>query len=227
MKRWVLVMAFCAAAASVHADVLHDYEGLEEGALGETFTLPGVTYRDANQVSGFWPDGEPFTPDEVGTQFIIENAELFYGDFPDFGSPVNVLTFGGAYIPGPDLSLGALASVWFDLDEPGTAASLDLGYYENGPWGGIEYVLDAVLAGETVASDSFVISDLGGRDNPAVRTMSVAGATFDSLHLYAIKDGSYTVPRGIIDDLAVTAIPEPAALALLLAAALGLRRRNG
>ena len=76
-----------------------------------------------------------------------------------------------------------------------------------------------------VGTDSFLISDLGGRDNPTFRTMSVSGVEFDSLHLSAWKNGNYTVPRGIIDDLTITAVPEPASAALVALLVLGLRRR--
>lgn len=218
---WVLMGVLCAAPAL--ADVLHTYEDLDEGFQGESLTLTGVTYRDVNNVSGFWPDGAPFGPDDVGRQLIVEKATAFYGDFPDYGSPVNSLTFGASYVPGDNLSIGALASVWMDLDVLSSAASFDLAFYENGPWGGIEYRLDAVLNGNVVASDSFVISDLGGRDNPQVTTLSVGGA-FDSLHLYALKNGDFTVPRGMIDDLTVTAIPEPGAWVLLAGGLLARRR---
>jgi hypothetical protein len=93
-----------------------------------------------------------------------------------------------------------------------STASLDLGYYENGPWGGIEYHLDALSSGQVVASDSFVISDLGGRDNPAVAVLSVSGATFDQLHLYATFADKYSMPRAIIDDLTIPLmVPRPSA----------------
>jgi Dockerin type I domain len=89
----------------------------------------------------------------------------------------------------------------------GNQAGLDIAFYENGPWGGIEYRLDALRNGQVVASDSFTISDLGGRDNATYETLAVGGATFDSLHLYAFLDGQYTAPRGMIDDLSIIAAP--------------------
>lgn len=215
---------FCGAAT---ADVFENYESFPEGFLGTSFANAGVSYRDANAVSGFYPDGIPFNDTELGNQFIIERATPFYGDFPGYGSPNNSLTFGSAFIPGDNLTIGALASAWMDLTDLSDSASLDIAFYENGPWGGIEYRLDAVRNGSVVATDSFVISDLGGRDNATYRTLSVSGATFDSLHLYASLNGSYTAPRGMIDDLAVRAVPEPASLVLLAAAGLLLARRRG
>ncbi len=216
-----------AIAPAAFGDALHTYEDLSEGPLGTTFAYEGATYRDANQVSGFFPDGLPFTPVDLGGEFLVEQADLFYFDFPGYGSPVNALTFGNAYIPGDNLTIGPLASVWIDLDEPANAASLDLAYYENGPWGGIEYVVDAVMNGAVVASDSFFIAnDDDGRDNPTFATMSVSGAVFDSLHVYALLNGEFTAPRGMIDDLSVTAVPAPASALALMLGVLPPRRRR-
>jgi hypothetical protein len=207
-----VVGAWCAAAP---ADVFHDYENFDEGDLGATVVHGGVTYRDVNTVGGVFPDGSTFVPGDLGSGLIVEDAGLFYLDFPSYGSPVNALTFGMAFIPGPNLTIGPLASTWMDLDEMSNAVSLDLAYYENGPWGGIEYVLEALAGGSVVATDSFMISDLGGRDNPTFSTMSISGAQFDQLHLYARLGDEFSAPRGMIDNLSITAVPEPVSFVLL------------
>ncbi len=222
-----VLLAFAALGTVSQADVFEDYEGFREGTLGESFASKGVAYHDANNVSGRFPDGVPFGPDELGNDFIIEQADVWYDEFPAFGSPVNTLTFGRAFITGPNLSLGPLASIWMSLDDPAQSASLDLGYLENGPWGGIEYRLDAVQDDVVVATDSFFISDLGGRDNGAFQTLSVAAGEFDQLHLYAMLNGEFTAPRGIIDDLSITNVPTPATAALLLGGMGLARRRRG
>jgi hypothetical protein len=201
LRIWAAVAVLLATASTALATTLViDYEDLTEGMQGDPFTHQGVTYHDLNTVGGVFPSGETFTP-QPDDQFVVENAGLFYGDFPAFGSPVNVLTFGTAYIPGDNLTIGPLSTVTMDLPEPATEASLDLGFYENGPWGGIVYHLDALLAGTVVASDALTIADGGGRDNPTWATLAVTGATFDQLHLYATYGGEYSMPRGMIDDL--------------------------
>lgn len=226
MRRTFVLAGILAVAGAAQADILHDYENLTEGFLGTSYSADGITYRDVNQVSGSFPDGSTFTPGDLGDQVVIENAGLFYNDFPTYGSPVNAMTFGSVFVPGENLSIGALASVYIDIAGGANAASFDLAYYENGPWGGIEYHLDAMNAGQVVASDFFAISDLGGRDNATFTTMSVSGATFDTLHLYATWNGGYSAPRGMIDNLDVSPVPEPATITVLGFAALAALRRR-
>lgn len=198
----LIALSLFATAASATTIVI-DYEDLTEGTQGDPLTHMGVTYHDLNNVSGVFPDGTTFDP-QPGDEFIVENAGLLYGDFPGYGSPVNALTFGIAYIPGENLTIGPLSTVTMDLDLPAVEASLDIAYYENGPWGRIEFHLDALDQGQVVAGDSFVISDLGGRDNPAVATLSVAASSFTQLHLYATYGDDYSMPRAMIDDLTLT-----------------------
>ncbi len=214
------------ASSSLAGASVQNYESFSEGFLGTSFSSGGVTYRDANPFSGFFPDGSPFAPEDLGNQFIIEDATFFFNDFPGYGSPDKVLTFGSAFVPGDNLSIGALSSVFMDLDTPSNAASLDLGFYENGPWGNIEFHLDGLLGNTVVASDSFTIANGGGRDNPAWRNMSVSGATFDKLHLYATWNGNYSGPRGMIDNLTLSPVPEPATMAVLGVGAVALIRKR-
>ncbi len=201
VQTWISVVVLLTAASTAPATTLViDYEDLAEGAQGDPFLHQSVTYHDLNTVGGVFPGGETFEP-QPGDEFVAENAGLFYGDFPEFGSPVNALTFGNAYIPGDNLTIGPLATVTMDLPGLATEASLDLGFYENGPWGGIVYHLDALLAGAVVASDELTIAGESDRDNPTWATLAVTGAAFDQLHLYATYGGEFSMPRGMIDDL--------------------------
>lgn len=224
--RLASVFVIGAASSSALGDVFSNYEDLSEGFKGQTFVHNGVTYRDVNNVSGFYPDGEPFGPNDNGRENIVERATVFYNDFPAYGSPVNTMTFGSSFVPGDNLSIGALASLWMDLPSLSNAASFDIGFYERGPWGGIQWRLDAVRNGSVVATDTITIASGGDRDNPTFDTMSISGVEFDKLHLYGWLNNNYTVPRGIIDDLTITAVPEPTTLGLLGAAGLLAARRR-
>jgi hypothetical protein len=200
---FAVAVAVASAPAARANTIVIDYEDLTEGPQGDPFSHMGVTYHDLNNVSGVFPDGSTFGP-QPDDEFILENAGAFYVDFPQYGSPVNALTFGIAYVPGDNLTIGPLSTVTMDLHGLVTEASLDIAFYENGPWGGIEFHLDGILGGQVVASTSYLISDLGGRDNPTFTTLSISGAAFDQLHLYATYGQDYSMPRGMIDDLTLT-----------------------
>ncbi len=217
-------MATIAALAGLSATALggvsvSTYDDLAEAFYGTEFHYNGVTYRDVNNVDGVFPDGGTFDAGDgingLGTTIIVENATLLYNDNPGFGSPNNGLTFGTSYVVGDNLSVGALSTVTMDLDVLADSASLEIAYYENGPWGGIEYHLDAISNGVVVASDSFSISDLGGRDNIAFGSLSVDGAVFGSLRLYATYNGEYSGPRALIDNLTISSIPAPSSVLAL------------
>jgi hypothetical protein len=180
------------------------YDDLTEGFLGETYAYNGVDYHDVNGIGGVFPDGSTFTPEDVGNQLIVENSTVFYADFPDFGSPPNTLTFGTSFVPGDNLTIGALVRVTMDLDAPASEASVDLAFYENGPWGGIVIHLDALDGDTVVASDELTIADGGDRDNPTTATFTVSAPSFTSLQLYSTYEGQPSAPRIMIDDLALT-----------------------
>jgi hypothetical protein len=231
MKRELIALLAAASAAPALADIsVSTYDDLAENFYGSSFHYNGVTYSNVNDQAGVFPDGNVIIPGDpifgLGDQVIVENATLLYNDFPDYGSANNALTFGTTYVVGDNLSLGALSTVTMTLDQVADFASLELAYYENGPWGGIVYHLDAFRNGSLVASDSFSISDLGGRDNIAFATMSVDGAVFDTLQLYATWNGQYTGPRGLVDNLTLNTVPAPGALALLGLGGLAGRRRR-
>jgi hypothetical protein len=112
------------------------------------------------------------------------------------------------------------------LDTPANSVSMDIAFYENGPWGGIELHLDALNGGSVVGQDSLTISDLGGRDNVVTDSFAVNGVQFDELHVYATFGSDYSLPRLLIDDLTLNSVPEPGAIALLGLGLLVMRRRR-
>jgi hypothetical protein len=183
------------------------YDDLDEDFYGTSYAYNGVNYHDVNGIGGVFPDGSTFTPEDVGDQVIIEDATDFYVVHPEWGSSPNAMTFGTSFVPGPNLTIGALVQVTMDLDAPANAASVDIGYYENGPWGRIVIHLDALDAGTVVASDSVTIADGGGRDNDTVGVLSVAAESFDALRLYATYEDQPSAPRVLIDNLVLTPVP--------------------
>lgn len=227
----MLALSAMIGAQAMGGVTVHTYEDLSEGFYGDSFTHNGVTYSNVNNQAGVFPDGSTFEAgggiEGLGTTVIVENAAFLYNDFPGWGSANNALTFGSAFIPGDNLSLGALSTVTMGLDSVADSASLEIAYFENGPWGGIVYHLDAFMGGSLVASDSFTISDLGGRDNIAFETLSVDGAMFDSLQLYATFGSDYSGPRALVDNLTINTVPAPAgAMALLGLGGFASRRRR-
>jgi len=184
--------------------IVSTYDDLVEGFLGTAFDYNGIAYHGANGIGGVFPDGSTFTAQDVGDNFIIEQADVFFEIHPDFGSSPNVLTFGTAYVNGPNLSIGPLVQATLDLAVAANAATVQLGYYENGPWGGIEIHLDALDGDTVVASDMLTIANGGGRDNDTVGTLSVGGAPFDRLRFYSTYDGQPSAPRVLIDNLEIT-----------------------
>ncbi len=184
--------------------VVSNYDDLTEGFLGTSYHYNGVNYHDVNGIGGVFPDGSTFTAADVGDLLIIEDATDFFLNFPDYGSSPNTLTFGTTYIPGPNVSIGAFVQATMDLDQPANAVSVDLAYYENGPWGGIEFHLDAYRNGSVVGSNSLTIANGGGRDNATTSSLAISGVEFDSLKMYATYDGQPSAPRLMIDNLALT-----------------------
>ncbi len=213
MKAWTLALTCTVAAGIATATpTVNDFESLTEGFQGPELIDNGVRFYDVNNVDGVYPDGNTFIAgddpiDGLGTELIVERATFFYNDFPSWGSPSNALTFGRAFIGGDNLTIGPLSTVSMDLDVVADSASVDIAFYENGPWGGIVIHFEAYLNGGLVDADSYTLSDLGGRDNGAVTTLSVGGGDFDTLRMYSTLGSDFTAPRIMIDDLTINSAP--------------------
>lgn len=227
-----LLMTASLAAAAGAQTVVSTFDDITEGFKGDSWSHNGVTYSQVNNVHGQFPGGDTFEPGDgifgLGNQVIVERATYLYNDFPNWGSANNALTFGAGYVPGDNLSLGALSTVTMTLDQVAEFASFEMAYYENGPWSGIQFHFDAYMGDTLVASDSFTIAgdDLEGRDNIAFNQMTVSGAQFDSLHLYATFGDTYSGPRILMDNLTITYVPAPGSVALLGMGGLLARRRR-
>lgn len=219
--------AMMAALAMPAMGQFADFEGDFEGFHGDTFTTGGITFFDCNNVNGFYPDGQPFDPDELGTQYIVERSVPLFNDFPGAGSPFNALTFGTSFIGGDNLTIGPLAMAHFTAPGVFNHARFDLFFYENGPWGGIEVVIEAVRNTQVVGSQSFIVAgdDPQARDNPAHREIVLDGVNFDTVRVFARNADGFTTIRGMFDDVAMRPVPGPAGI-LALAGALGLASRR-
>ena len=235
MKILSVSMIALMSASAMGEVIVSDYEDLTEGFLtnsfNRTFHHNGVTYAEQNSVDGVFPDGKVFVAggdgfDSLGDEIIVENAAFFYDEFPGFGSRNNALTFGRSFIPGDNLSLGPLSTVSMFLDTNADFASIDVGYLENGPWGGIVLHLEATLNGMVVDADTITLSNLGGRDSGAITTLMVDGGEFDSLQLFATLGDEFTAPRVIIDNLTYNTIPAPGSMAILIGSAGLMTRRR-
>jgi len=228
MKHNTLLLQALATATIASSSIagVTGFESMTEGFAGESFTDGGITFSSLNDVDGINPDGSHFVAGEYGRQFIVENATLAINDFPGALSGTNALSFGSTYIAGDNLSINILSSFHMTTGQVESYASMDLLFFENGPWSGITLSLDATLDGALVASDSYMLSDLGGRDNLVGRSLSIDGVAFDSLQLSArYSDGTYTAFAGLMDNVVIT--PTPGTLGLLATGSLlGMRRRR-
>lgn len=207
-------------SGSAMADVsVSNYDDLAEAFYGQSFSYNGVTYSDVNNVAGVFPSGDTFDASGInglGNSVIVEDATLLYNDFPTWGSANNALTFGTSFVTGGNLSIGALSTVTMTLDSVSDFASVEMAFYENGPWGGIEYHMDAMMGGVVVGTDSFTISDFGGRDNIAFDSLSVDGVEFDSLRIYGTFGAENSGGRALLDNLTLNSVPAPGSMAMIM-----------
>ncbi|KAA0214634.1 MAG: hypothetical protein DYG94_08220 [Leptolyngbya sp. PLA3] len=225
MTRTLAFLAVAFAGSAAQAGGFTNFDSLAEGFVGPMLTDGGITFFDLNNNSGVNPDGSNFGPGDYGTDFIIENATFAVNDFPGFLSGPNALSFGTAFMPGDNLSINILSTFSMTTGQVENAADMDLVYYENGPWGGIQLHLRALLNGSVVGEDLITISDLGGRDNPTGAHMSISGVDFDTLVFTAeFADGTATAFAGIFDNVSI--VPAPGSALLVGLGGLGLLRRR-
>lgn len=202
MKKIAFTMGVAMIAGLAQAQFA-DFDADTEGFQSTSFYSGGIYFGDVNIVSGINPDGSPFGPGDYGDQVTVERAVFLANDFPEVSSP-NVLGVGGSFIPGDNLTINLLSSLSMTTAFVETNASMDLFHYENGPWGGIEIRLDALLDGQVVATDMHVISDLGGRDNVVRTRLEITGVEFDTLFLHStFNDGTTTVFAGVVDNVTI------------------------
>ena len=199
MRKFMAITAAMIAGTSAAQTLNFDSE--VEGFLGTSYDFDGVTVFGVNQNSGINPDGSTFEPGDYGDQVVIEDANFLALDFAEV-TPDNVLSFGGSFVPGDNLSINLMSQVFISPNTTVDFFAVDLFYYENGPWGGIEVIFEGTNSGSTVVTESFVISDLGGRDSVAHAHVELSGADFDTVRIYSeLPDGTETVFATVMDNI--------------------------
>ncbi len=187
--RKITAMAAIMMAGTTSAQTLN-FDSETEGFLGTSHDFSGVTVFAVNQNTGVNPDGSPYGPGDYGDQVVIEDANLLALDFAAV-TPDNVLSFGSSFVPGDNLTINLMSQVFISPNTAVDFFGVDLFHYENGPWGGIEVIVEGSNRGTVVVSDSFVISDLGGRDSVTHTRVELSGASFDTVRIYSKNpDGS-------------------------------------
>lgn len=210
----VLTTALACAAAQAEVATFDD---LQEGFTPTTFTSGGITFSH-----GLW------FPDSVDLTFGIDNAS---GDFPFKGygsiySAPNIMTVGG-YVTGPGTGYFRVHSWQATADmQVRNFARLDLFHVVDFPETTV--ALEAFMNDELVATDSFMITESmpGVSDH---RVLSISGVEFNRIRFIAtggIFPGDANGILGVFDNVEMSLIPSPAALAMLLAGAAMTRRRR-
>ncbi len=203
MKK-LIAMTAALIAGTTGAQTLN-FDSETEGFLGTSHDFSGVTVFAVNQNSGINPDGSTYGPGDYGDQVVIEDANALANDFPAV-SPDNVLGFGSSFVPGDNLTINLMSQVFISPNTLVDFFAVDLFYYENGPWGGIEVIVEGSNRGTPVVSDSFIISDLGGRDNVTHAHVELTGASFDTVRIYSkMPDGTETVFATVMDNISFDA----------------------
>ncbi len=198
--RNLMALTVAMIAGTTAAQTLN-FDSETEGFLGTSFDFSGVTVFAVNQNTGVNPDGSNYGPGDYGDQVVIEDANLLANDFAEV-TPDNVLSFGGSFVPGDNLSINLMSQVFISPNTAVDFFGVDLFHYENGPWGGIEVIVEGSDRGSVVVSESFVISDLGGRDNVRHSRVELSGASFDTVRIYSKNpDGTESVFATVMDNI--------------------------
>ena len=206
----IVAIAAIAAVASANAELAH-FDDLQEGGFFPTLVNGGITFHDYD---ARFPGVPP------PNQFCIEDASGDLTGMPGF-SPNNTLGFFG-YSPGTGTAFSRIGEIWFDAAVPGIEASLEL-FVTTEP--GNIVTLEAYSGGSVVASD---VVDLSFTPFMEHFTMSVTGATFDTLRLVGEgpqNDGTFFA---VVDNVSITTVPEPGTFIALGAglALLAFKRRR-
>lgn len=214
--RSCLVLAgslWCAAACPA---ALATFDDLAEGFHGNSFTTGGITFFEPVH---FFGEAAPFA---------VEDASEVLPTFPGLGdhySSPNVLGLA-AVIDGPTgWFLTRIEQIKMTTGRVESYARMDVFYNNSDAYAGAEVILEALLDGQVVATDSFTIA--GGSRQPAWSELEISGVPFDTLRLAAIGAPGSGEGDGFLGSLDnVEIVPAPGTLVAAALAGLPLARRR-
>jgi hypothetical protein len=197
----VLLLGVAAARAQ-----LADFDSLAEGFY-PTVQSGGVTFTNLDD----------FFPITTSDSFAIDDAVPDLNGIPGYSAP-NVLGFN-ALGPGQGVIFSRLGSFDFSSGQQASAASLFFIAFDNAPGSTLE--LQGLLGGNVVNTASI---PLNTQFQIVSHTLALGSGTYDAFKVIAHGTTQNGAVFGVIDNVLVTPIPEPATLGAVCAIALlGLR----
>ncbi len=201
------VLALCATVRAGTAN----FDSFAEGYAAPTLTDGGITFDNLDlRLSG------------STYNFIVEDASNTFAGLPGF-SPANILGFAG-YSPGPDAGFGRFYSM--DFSTGASASSASLSVFSFASEAGSSLVLQGILGGSVVASNSIVLPTTFVLSS---QTLSLGPGVYDSFRLVADSSTNEGTVFVSLDNVTVNPVPEPmslSALGLGLAAVVRRRKRG-
>lgn len=193
----VLVTLLATITTSSFANIA-TFDGFSEGLLDYTVTDNGISVYDLHL-------NLPGSPDP--NKFVCEDASNG-GLGSGFSSP-NALAFVG-YVPGPDCAFGRVHS--FKMRSEGalsTFGSVEIWTLDF--WGGCTVTLNAYNGTTVEATDSFSVV----ANSINHHTLSVAFDDFEYMELTVTGGSNDNCTFALVDNIQMTPVPEPAAMAAL------------
>lgn len=204
----VMGIAGATGATGVARAALADFDSLTEGFY-PTVVSGGITFSN-------YDDFTTITPND---QFAIDNAVPDLNGISGY-SPPNVLGFNG-FGPGDGVVFTRLGSFDFTAGAQSSSASLVWIAFDNAPGSTLE--LQGIRNGNVVNSASI---NLNTTFQITSMTLNLGAGTYDSFKVVAHGTTQNGAVFGVIDNVLVNPVPEPAILGVASVALLGLRRRR-